>query len=189
MTKVSKSVETYHQLREFSNKQNCCILDKFKSRHFYGNPINPWNRDCLVRHMAWRCHWTILLQISGRPKTVADFLWPKIEDFGMKSMWRKQNGATCYTVIAVIQLLHKNIQLPWYRMDWSVGGSILANKTHKHKNQCRCLELKKLKKKNISFCSLLSAIMWQKDCETINKCFSRLKVRYTHAQCGRYDKL
>ena len=74
----------------------------------------PKTSQCLVRILVQRHNWAILLWKCARTVTVNgdryramlnEFLFPKIEEENIGNIWFQQDGATCHTAEAIVDVL------------------------------------------------------------------------------------
>ncbi|GFX71644.1 putative transposable element [Trichonephila clavipes] len=80
------SDEAYFWLNGYVNKQNCRIWSEANPQVYVETPLHPEKTDCLVCFMGW---WN--------PSSK--------NDEGHNELWFQQDGATCHTARATIDLL------------------------------------------------------------------------------------
>ncbi|GFX48188.1 uncharacterized protein TNCV_4115231 [Trichonephila clavipes] len=84
------SDEAHFWLNGYVNKQNCRIWSEANPQVYVETPLHPEKTDCLVRFMGW---W------NPSSKTMKGTTLQSLE------LWFQQDGATCHTACATIDLL------------------------------------------------------------------------------------
>ena len=71
---------------------------------------------CLARFLGRRHHRSVLIEndageaitVNGeRYRTITYLFWPKLNDMDTDDMWFQQEGATCHTADAKMDILHE----------------------------------------------------------------------------------
>ena len=75
---------------------------------------------CLVRILGRRRHWSVLFwkwrwwghhhQRRALQNDANRFFWPKLNDMEVDDMWFQQDGATCHTADATMDILHERFE-------------------------------------------------------------------------------
>ncbi|GFW71659.1 putative transposable element [Trichonephila clavipes] len=87
------------------------LIHKCMSKHRYIKKT-----DCLMRFMCWWNHWSVLLQKNDEGHNVTvngdryramitNFFIPELNNHDVQELWSQQDGATCHTSRATIDLL------------------------------------------------------------------------------------
>ncbi|GFW48832.1 transposable element Tc3 transposase [Trichonephila clavipes] len=86
------------------------LIHKCISKHRYIQKT-----DCLVRFMGWWNHWSVLLQndeghnvtVNGDPYRAmfTNCFIPELNNHDVRELWFQQDGVTCHTARAAIDLL------------------------------------------------------------------------------------
>ncbi|GFW45343.1 putative transposable element [Trichonephila clavipes] len=84
------SDEAHFWLNGYVNKQNCRIWSEANPQVYVETPLHPKKTDCLMRFMGW---W------NTSSKTM------KATTLQSMELWFQQDGATCHTARATIDLL------------------------------------------------------------------------------------
>ncbi|GFW85595.1 uncharacterized protein TNCV_852471 [Trichonephila clavipes] len=109
------SDEAHFWLNGYVNKQNCRIWSEANPQSVCRNTVTSRKTDCLVRFRGWWNHWSVLLQKDeGHNVTVngdryramiTNFFIPELNNYDVQELWFQQDGATCHTARATIDLL------------------------------------------------------------------------------------
>ncbi|GFW89055.1 transposase [Trichonephila clavipes] len=111
VTKLRTSDEAYFWLNGYVNKQNCRIWSEANPQVYVETPLHP------EKLTVWCALWAggILLQNDeGHNVTVngdryrdmiTNFFIPELNNHDVQELWFQQDGATCHTARATIDLL------------------------------------------------------------------------------------
>jgi Helix-turn-helix domain (DUF4817) len=113
--KIITSDEAHFWLNGFVNKQNCRIWSEANPQVIHEQPLHP---EKLTVWCAFHAGGVIgpyfFVNDDGRTVTVngeryramvTDFFWAEIDGMDLEDMWFQQDGATCHTARATIDLL------------------------------------------------------------------------------------
>ncbi|GFY36191.1 uncharacterized protein TNCV_4845631 [Trichonephila clavipes] len=108
--KVIFDDEAHFWLNGYVNKQNCRIWSEANPQVYVETPLHP-EKHCLVRFMGW---WnpssktmkatTLQSMVIGRAM-ITNFFIPELNNHEVQELWFQQDGATCHTARATIDLL------------------------------------------------------------------------------------
>ncbi|GFV56476.1 transposable element Tc3 transposase [Trichonephila clavipes] len=109
-----KNDEAQFWLNGYVNKQNCCIWSEANPQVYVETPLHPEKTDCLVCFMGCWNHWSFFKNDEGHNVTVngdryramiTNFFIPELNNHDVQELWFQQDGATCHTARATIDLL------------------------------------------------------------------------------------
>lgn len=113
--KIVFSDEAHFQLNGFFNKQNCRIWSQQNPQQFLQTPLNPekctvWcglHAGGIIGPYIFKNEDGVRVTVNGdRYRTmINDFFFENMENIDPDEMWFQQDGATCHTANATIDLL------------------------------------------------------------------------------------
>lgn len=118
--KIIFSDEAHFWMNGYVNKQNCRIWDDANPHEVVQVAMHP------EKVTVWCGFWAggvigpyFFENVAGKAITVngeryrsmiTDFLWPKLNDMDVADMWFQQDGATCHTAHATMEILHERFE-------------------------------------------------------------------------------
>jgi len=124
------SDEAHFWMNGYMNKQNCRIWDDTNSREIHQLQMHP------EKVTVWCGFWSggigpyffqneagVAIIINGERyrSMISNFLWPDdMDDMDTDNMWFQQDGATCHTPHATMDILHERFE----SMVISRGGDV-----------------------------------------------------------------
>lgn len=118
--KIFFSDEAHFHLNGYVNKQNCRVWAEENPREFVESKLYPEKVTVWCALFAGGIIGPFFFEsAAGNPVTVNgeryramlnDFLWPILRNYDISDMWFQQDGATCHTAHATIDLLETKFQ-------------------------------------------------------------------------------
>ncbi|GFV52231.1 uncharacterized protein TNCV_3778031 [Trichonephila clavipes] len=106
------SDEAHFWLNGYVNKQNCLIWSEANPQVYVENTVTSRKTDCLVRFMGW---WNpsskndeghnVTVNGDRYRAMITNFFIPELNNHDVQELWFQQDGATCHTARATIDLL------------------------------------------------------------------------------------
>ncbi|GFW47144.1 putative transposable element [Trichonephila clavipes] len=109
------SDETYFWLNGYFNKQNCCIWNEANPQVYVETPLHP------VKLTVWCALWAggiigsyffkndeghnVTINGDRYRAIITNFFIPELNNHDVEELWFQQDGATCHTARATIDLL------------------------------------------------------------------------------------
>ncbi|GFW34066.1 transposable element Tc3 transposase [Trichonephila clavipes] len=106
------SDEAHFWLNGYVNKQNCLIWSEANPQVYVETPLHPEKTDCLVHFMGWwkpssktmKGH-NVTVNGDRYRAMITNFSIPELNNHDVQELWFQQDGATCHTARATIDLL------------------------------------------------------------------------------------
>ncbi|GFX86181.1 transposable element Tc3 transposase [Trichonephila clavipes] len=108
------SDEVHFWLNGYVNKQNCRIWSEANPQVYVKTPLHPEKTDCLVRfyglveslvRTSKTMKATTLVNGDRYRAMITNFFIPELNNHDVQELWFQQDGATCHTARATIDLL------------------------------------------------------------------------------------
>ncbi|GFV09037.1 uncharacterized protein TNCV_2738031 [Trichonephila clavipes] len=98
------SDDAHFWLNGYVNKQNCRIRSEANPQ-VYVDTVTSRKTDCLVRFMGWWNPSSKTMNGDQYRAMITNFFIPELNNHDVQELWFQQDGATCPTARATIDLL------------------------------------------------------------------------------------